>query len=171
MENKREYLWLVAIVGVFGGLAWFGFRATEFPNVSVMVDADQSTRLSEVRGSNPKLVLALLIPGDPVSNQSVTLLKARHQANEQKATFAALLLTDPANAETFRQAHELPFSVYSLNPTDDPVDYNAIVKALGGWRSRFYGGTVVVLDSKQKIIAKLEGIELEHLDDAIIKKL
>lgn len=170
MENKRELLALVAIVGVFGALAYFGFRSPEFPDVSLTQDAETRVKISQARGGKPRLVVALLIPGDPVSEKSVMLLKERFQANETKAAFAAVLFSNSAAGETFRQTHDLPYPVYSLNPSEEPVDYNALVKTVGGFRSRFYGGTVVVIDSNQKMVSKVEGLELEKLDD-LIKKL
>lgn len=60
--------------------------------------------------------------------------------------------------------------MYSLSPPENPVEFNQLVKVVGGFRSRFYGGTVLLIDSKQKLVAKVEGLELEHLDD-LIKKL
>ncbi len=170
MENKRELLSLAAILGVFGALAYFGFRSPEFPDVSLALDAETTVKVSQARGGKPKLVVALLIPGDPVSEKSVMLLKERFQANEAKAAFAAVLFSNSAAAETFRQTHDLPYPVYSLDPPQNPVEYNSLVKTVGGFRSRFYGGTVLVVDSKQKMVSKIEGLELENLDD-LIKKL
>lgn len=170
MENKREYLAIAAIVAIFGVLAYFGFRSPEFPDVSLSLDAETTVKVHDVRAPRPKLVLALIIPGDPLSEKSLQLLKERHEANEAKATFAAILFANVADAERFRQSHELPYDVYSLSPPENPVEYNQLVKVVGGWRSRFYGGTVLLIDSKQKLVAKVEGIELEHLDE-LIKKL
>ena len=170
MDGKGQYLTAAVIVVLVGVMAFFGLRAPVFPNVTVAVDATETITVEQMRGTRRKLVLALVIPGDPVSAQAVELLRAQHAAHDAQAAFAALIFTDPASAETFRQSKDLPFALYSISPQSNPVQYNELVKTVGGWRSRFYGGTVVLLDANRKVSAQVDGIELEHLDD-LIKKL
>lgn len=170
MEGKGQYVTVAVVVGIVGVMAYFGLRSPVFPNVTAGVDATETTTIDQMRGARRKLVLVLVIPGDPVSAQAVELLKAQHAANEAKAAFAALVFGDPSVSEAFRTARDLPYAVYSLNPQANPVQYNELVKTVGGWRSRFYGGTVVLLDANRKVFAQVDGIELEHLND-LIKKL
>lgn len=170
MEGKGQYVTAAVIVVLVGVLAFFGLRSPVFPNVSAGVDATETITVDQMRGTRKKLVLALVIPGDPVSAQAVELLKAQHAAHEAQAAFVALVFGDPTVSEAFRTARDLPYAVYSLNPQSNPVQYNELVKTVGGWRSRFYGGTVVLLDANRKVTAQVDGIELEHLGD-LIKKL
>lgn len=57
------------VVGIVGVMAYFGMRASVFPNVPVSVDATETSSIDQLRGGKKKLVLALLIPGDPLSGQ------------------------------------------------------------------------------------------------------
>lgn len=161
---------VVAVVGIVGVMAYFGLRSEEFPDVPISIDATEGTTIGQLRGAKKKLVLALLIPGDPVSGQVVDMLKAEHAAADAKATFAALLFADPASAEAFKTSHDLPYNVYSLTPQTSPVHYNQVVKAVGGSSGRMYGGTVVVLDASRKIAKQVNGNEAENLS-AILKGL
>ena len=170
MEGKGQYVTAAVIVGLVGIVGFFALRSPVFPNVTAGVDATETTTVEQMRGTRKKLVLALVIPGDPVSAQAVELLKAHHAAHETKAAFAALVFGDPSVAEAFRTARDLPYAVYSLNPQSNPVQYNELVKTVGGWRSRFYGGTVVLLDANRKVNAQVDGMELENLGN-LIKKL
>jgi hypothetical protein len=170
MEGKGQYVTAAVIVGLVGVVGFFALRSPVFPNVTASIDATETTTVDQMRGTRKKLVLALVIPGDPVSAQAVELLKAQHAAHEANAAFAALVFGDPSVAESFRTTRDLPYAVYSLNPQSNPVQYNELVKTVGGWRSRFYGGTVVLLDANRKVTAQVDGIEFEHLGD-LIKKL
>jgi hypothetical protein len=155
------------VVGIVGVMAYFGMRASVFPNVPVSVDATETSSIDQLRGGKKKLVLALLIPGDPLSGQVVEMLKAEQAAHDAKAAFAGLLFADPGALDQFRASHELPYPLVSLTPQTNPVQYNEVVKAVGGASSRFYGGTVVVLDGKRKIVEQVNGNELETLSEAL----
>ena len=169
LERVKALLPLLAFVGVLVGLASFALRAPAFPDLSLSVDAERTVKISQARGGKDQLVVALIKPGDPVSEKCVMLLKERIKTNERKAAFAAVVFTDPAGAEAFRLSHDLPYPVYSLDPPQNPVEFNSLVKTVGGYRSRFSGGTVLVVDSKQRMVSKVDGRELENLDDLFEK--
>lgn len=158
---------VLVVVGIVGAMAYFGLRASVFPNVPVSVDATETSSIDQLRGAKKKLVLALLIPGDPVSGQVVEMLKAEQATYDAKAAFAGLLFADPAALDQFRAAHDVPYPLVSITPQTNPVQYNEVVKAVGGASSRFYGGTVVVLDAARKIVKQVNGNEAERLSETL----
>lgn len=167
--SKRELLLLVASASVFIGLAYFALRAPELPDLSLTAEGPTPVTFSQARAGKPKLVVALILPGDPVSEKSVQRLKEHHAASQMKAAFAGVVFGDIAAAQAFRQSHDLPYPVYSLDRRQNPVEFNGLVKTVGGFRSRVYGGTVFVVDSKQKVIATVERDELLNLDELLEK--
>lgn len=153
---------------VFAGLAFVAFKPTVCPNVT-MVGEDGAATLSQVRGPKPKLVLALVHPSDPNSTTALATLKAQFATGQDRATFAALVFADPAAAAAFAKQEELPFAAYSLTPQQNAAEYNDLVKAVGGFRNRFFVGTVIVLDPSLRISAQVNGNELEGLSGALAK--
>ncbi len=158
-----------ALAVVALGLAFMTFRPSEFPNTTLSAGGESST-IDQLRGTKPKLVLALIMPNDVMSKAAVEKLKGEYVRLEGRATFAALMFADETQAAAFEKANELPFAVYSLTPQQHPVEYNEVVKTVGGFRKRFFVGTVLVLDSKRKITQQVNGDELENLG-AVLQKL
>ena len=153
---------------VLAGLAWTVFKPTVVPNVT-MTAAGESTTVDQVRGQKLKLVLALIHPTDPNSKTAVTMLKTQFATYEGRATFAGLMLADAAAAEAFEKDQDLPFTVYAMTPQQNPAEYNEPVKAVGGFRNRFFVGTVLVLDQSRRISVQVNGNELENLSSALSK--
>jgi hypothetical protein len=160
---------VVAVVLVLGIVGYFVFHAlnpTQFPNLPAATRKGKVS-VDELRGDKPKLVLALLIPGDPMSKAAVAVLKTQQEKNLGHANFAALLMADPAAAATYEEEAQLPFTVYSFEPNANPIEFNQMVNAVGGFKNRFYGGTVVVLNASRGIKKQVDGNELQGLAEAI----
>jgi len=166
--NGKPWVAIAVVVVALGGLGFTVFRPAYFPNVTVASDADPVT-IDQVRGERPTLVLALLAPGDPMSKAALTKMSADYEKYEPRASFAGLVFGTPAQAAAWQKEQQLPFPVYALAPQENPVDYNQIVKTLGGFRNRFYIGTVVVLTSSRRISQQVNGNELENLSDTLKK--
>ena len=162
MGGRNSWGAVLAGLTVLGGLGFWTFRPAVIPNVTVVSEGEALT-LDQVRGDKRKLVLALIHPSDPNSKAAVATLKAQFPTWETRATFAGLVLADPASAAAFQKENELPFTVYAFTPQEHPEAYNELVKAVGGFRNRFFVGTVLVLDQSRRISQQVNGDELEKL--------
>lgn len=160
---------IVAVVGILGALAWTTFRAPIFPNVTLTSPEGESVTIDQLRAGKSRLVVALIMPTDALSKAAVGKLKAQHPALEPKATVIGFMMADPAAAAAFARDNDLPFSVYSLTPQANPIEYNEVVKTVGGFRRRFFVGTVLVLDDSRKIKEQVNGDELENLTSTLEK--
>lgn len=166
--NGKPWVAIVVVVLALGGLGFATLRPTYFPNVAASSDADPVT-IDQMRGQRPSLVLALVMTGDPVSKAALTRMAAEYEKAEPRASFAALTFGTVAQAAAWQKDLNLPFPVYAVSSGENPVEYNQIVKTLGGFRNRFYLGTVVVLTSSRRISQQVNGNELESLPDALNK--
>jgi hypothetical protein len=166
--NGKPWVAIAVVVVALGGLGFTIFRPAYFPNVLVASDADPVT-IDQVRGERPTLVLAMVVPGDAVSKAALTQMSAGYEKYEPKASFAGLVFGSPAQAAAWQKELQLPFPLYAVSPQENPVEYNQIVKTLGGFRNRFYVGTVVVLSSSRRISQQVNGNELENLSATLAK--
>ena len=166
--NGKPWVAIAVVVLALGGLGFETFRPSYFPNVAAASDADPVT-IDQMRGARPSLVLALVMTGDPISKAALTRMAADYERCEPRASFAALTFGTPAQAEAWQKDLKLPFPVYAVSASENPVEYNQIVKTLGGFRNRFYLGTVVVLTSSRRISRQVNGPDLEELPGVLSK--
>lgn len=166
--KSSTWLAMAFVVCVFGTIGYLVFRASTFPNLAVS-SASETLNIDEVRGEKAKLVLVLLIPGDPVSKAAAELLKAEYATYEGSAAFAGVLVSSPTAAAAYEKALELPYPVYSLVGEPQRELYMEMLKAVGGATERVPGGTVLFLDKDRLITKNVSGTDLMGLPDKLKK--
>lgn len=150
---------------VLGGVCWWR-RPVEVPSIALQDSEGQVVTLADMRGDKDGLLLVFLIPGCEVSRFSLTVVKDLHAAHSSAVAFAGLFFGNQATAERFRGAEEIPFPVYGLKDARDPFAVQELIKKVGVsglTGAGVYGGTVVLLDSHQRVRLRLEKEEVREL--------
>jgi hypothetical protein len=133
----------------------------------VLQDTDgEAVDLQAMHEGKAKLVLVFLLPNCPISKFSLGLVREQHEKLADRFAFAGLFFGDQRGADQFAESEEIDFSVYGLRSAKDPFAVNELIQVVGsphGSRTAVYGGTVVVVNSKGKIVLNLAKDEIRTL--------
>jgi hypothetical protein len=140
---------VIAAVGI-GGYIYFT-QPEEIPNIMVKAADGRQVDLDAMYQDHYELLLVFLLPGCPISQFSVGLVKEQYP-------------------EQFKSEQQIPFPVYGIRDATDPYAVNELIEKVGtshGTRAAVYGGTIVVVNKKHKVLFKLEKDEIKQLPDKL----
>jgi hypothetical protein len=159
---------VIAAVGI-GGYIYFT-QPEEIPNIMVKAADGRQVDLDAMYQDHYELLLVFLLPGCPISQFSVGLVKEQYPAYSANVAFAGLFFGNQAAAEQFKSEQQIPFPVYGIRDATDPYAVNELIEKVGtshGTRAAVYGGTIVVVNKKHKVLFKLEKDEIKQLPDKL----
>jgi hypothetical protein len=161
----RFFAYVLVLAAGIGG--WHYYKWSRgVPDVAFQDAKGQLVKLSDMRGDRADLSLAFLVPGCGFSQHSVTLVKTEAKAHPDIAFAGLLMGATREGAEAYRKENGLDFPVYGT--MTDPVAHNALVKSVGTWRG-IWGGTIVVVDSRQRVVFQADRDQVDRLSAALQK--
>jgi len=167
LQDNLGRVILYACLGAVAGGAWVWWtRPVVVPDLVLKDTAGQTAALSALHQDKPRLVLVFLVKGDRLSTYALTALKDLPPAKTETMAFLGLLMGPQAEAEAYAKDNAAPFPIYGLTDVQDPFAVQELVKKVGVSTmvmTGVYGGTVVVLDRRNRVVLKLQKEEIQDL--------
>ena len=166
---KSIMMLLLAVAVGFGGYVYLN-QPAQVPEI-VLADGD-GNRLgwADLRGDKEHLLLIFVLPNCPISKFGLEQVAQIYDQYSRSLSFAGLYHGGQDSADSFGQKQALPFPLYGIKNTPDPMAVNELFEAVGsshGMRDVLYGGTILVLDSEHKLLLKLEKEDLRELTEKL----
>ena len=166
---KSIMMLLLAVAVGFGGYVYMN-QPAQVPEI-VLEDGD-GNRLgwADLQGDKDHLLLVFVVPRCPISKFSLEQIAEIQDEYSRSLSFAGLYYGGQDAADSFMQKQELAFPLYGIKNTPDPMAMNELFETVGsahGMRDVLYGGTILVLDSEQKLQLKLEKEDLRELAEKL----
>ena len=157
---------LVLLAAVGAGLYFAVLKPVEIPELTLLNASGQRVTTAELRGDGEAILMVILLPNCPVSKYSAGLLTEQMNKTSLDVAFAGLVYGDRAGAAKLQRDWGLTFPCFGLKDAPDPLAFNALIEEVGT-RRRVTGGTILLLDSENKLLFKLENDEIKELADRL----
>ncbi len=165
----NKLLPVLLLIGAGVG-AFFAFRPTTLPEVTVL-DADgQKITLSQVRGDKDALLITFLIGRCPLSKYTAGVLREMYFNKSDYMEFVALVFGTNQAAWDLCAEWNLDFPCYGVREAPDPLAINALIEEVGsahGTRSAVTGGSLLLVDRERKLLFNLEREEVKELSQRL----
>ncbi len=161
----KRWLILILLAGAGVWLYLFLNRPFELPRLKMKDAQGQVVELEQMYQGRENLLVVFVLPGCPISEFSLGMLKGLYPRFSEKVAFVGLIHGNYQTANEMREKFELPFPIYGLRDAADPFAVNALFEKVGG--GRITGGTVVVADGDRKAGIVLAGEDLIKLAEKL----
>jgi len=161
---------LVLVVGLGAGIYFAFLQPTEIPELTLLGPNGQNVTTAQLRGDADAILFTIMMPNDAVSKFSGSLVTKQMATTSQSVAFAGLVFGTKDQAAKAQQDWGLSFPCYGLRDAPDPLAVNALIDAVGvshGMRNAVYGGTILLVDSHDKLLFKLEQDGVKELADRL----
>jgi hypothetical protein len=149
---------LIGLLLAVGALVYFRWP-NPVPHFQVAGESGQPVEFEALFDDKDYMLVVFLLPSCQVSKFSSTIVNEQHAQFSDRMSFVGLIFGNYADGQKYAQGENLTFPVYGLKDAPDPFAVQELVKVVGkahGLGSAVYGGTIVVLDRKGKIVFQLE---------------
>lgn len=149
---------LIGLLVAVGAVAYYKWPKP-VPKFQVAGESGQPVEFDELFGDKDYMLVVFLLPSCQVSKFSSTVVNEQHAHFSDRMSFVGLIFGNYADGQKYAQTENLSFPVYGLKDAPDPFAVQELVNVVGkahGLGSAIYGGTIVVLDRKGKIVFQLE---------------
>jgi hypothetical protein len=167
LARSQVFLALAALVTVALGL-WLWLRPVRVTDLIVKGPEGQTLHLVDLYQQHDRLLVVCVVAGaDSLGKFAIDQAKTEYAARSESLGFAGMYVGSQADADRYRAEHAVPFPMYGLNDTLNPILANAFAAEVGGHGRLIYGGTSVLLDEKQRVLFHLEGADVQKLHERL----